>query len=161
MGSDQLSSALSCDNRSVGPNWTNLGGKKLTIPIVFGSSWSQRCKGFHPRTLNNFEKLISAEMKVKSAVRKICEACRVVRRRGRVYIICSKNARHKQRQGLHTSNAEPVVNKDTTQLTANASDRSLFHTFFSARTLSNVQDFSGEKTDEKPVGLALLLGNRR
>lgn len=37
-------------------------------------------------------------MKVKASVKKRCRDCKVVRRRGRVYIIC-KNKRHKQRQG--------------------------------------------------------------
>ncbi|MEK7212281.1 MAG: 50S ribosomal protein L36 [Patescibacteria group bacterium] len=37
-------------------------------------------------------------MKVRSSVKKICQSCRVVRRRGRVYVIC-KNPKHKQRQG--------------------------------------------------------------
>jgi large subunit ribosomal protein L36 len=37
-------------------------------------------------------------MKVRASVRKICEKCRVIRRRGRVVVICS-NPKHKQRQG--------------------------------------------------------------
>ncbi len=37
-------------------------------------------------------------MKVRSSVKRICENCKMVRRRGRVYVICS-NPRHKQRQG--------------------------------------------------------------
>ncbi|MGE5226621.1 MAG: 50S ribosomal protein L36 [Planctomycetaceae bacterium] len=37
-------------------------------------------------------------MKVRPSVKKICDRCRVIRRRGRVLIICS-NPRHKQRQG--------------------------------------------------------------
>ncbi|MFA6495308.1 MAG: 50S ribosomal protein L36 [Candidatus Paceibacterota bacterium] len=37
-------------------------------------------------------------MKVQSSVKKICKNCKVVRRSGRVYIIC-KNVKHKQRQG--------------------------------------------------------------
>jgi large subunit ribosomal protein L36 len=37
-------------------------------------------------------------MKVKASVQKICEHCKVVRRKGVVRIIC-KNPRHKQRQG--------------------------------------------------------------
>ncbi|PIV01544.1 50S ribosomal protein L36 [Candidatus Shapirobacteria bacterium CG03_land_8_20_14_0_80_39_12] len=37
-------------------------------------------------------------MKVKPSVKKRCRSCKVVRRRGRVYIIC-KNPKHKQRQG--------------------------------------------------------------
>ncbi|MCJ7793224.1 MAG: 50S ribosomal protein L36 [Candidatus Marinimicrobia bacterium] len=37
-------------------------------------------------------------MKVKASVKKICKNCKIVRRRGRVHVICS-NPRHKQRQG--------------------------------------------------------------
>ncbi|HEX6810433.1 MAG TPA: 50S ribosomal protein L36 [Planctomycetota bacterium] len=37
-------------------------------------------------------------MKVRTSVRRICDHCKVVRRRGVVRVICS-NARHKQRQG--------------------------------------------------------------
>jgi large subunit ribosomal protein L36 len=37
-------------------------------------------------------------MKVRASVKKICENCKVVRRKGRVYVVCT-NARHKQRQG--------------------------------------------------------------
>ncbi|EPT04371.1 hypothetical protein FOMPIDRAFT_1085649, partial [Fomitopsis schrenkii] len=35
-------------------------------------------------------------MKVRSSVKRICDGCSVVRRKGRIYIICSKNPRHKQ-----------------------------------------------------------------
>ena len=38
-------------------------------------------------------------MKVRASVRRICEGCKMVRRKGRVYVICSINPRHKQRQG--------------------------------------------------------------
>ncbi|MEQ8974189.1 MAG: 50S ribosomal protein L36 [Coleofasciculus sp. C1-SOL-03] len=37
-------------------------------------------------------------MKVRASVRKICEKCRIIRRRGRVMVIC-QNPKHKQRQG--------------------------------------------------------------
>ncbi|HAK59758.1 MAG TPA: 50S ribosomal protein L36 [Nitrospiraceae bacterium] len=37
-------------------------------------------------------------MKVRSSVRKICNKCTVIRRKGVVRVIC-ENARHKQRQG--------------------------------------------------------------
>ncbi len=40
----------------------------------------------------------SHPMKVKPSVKKICDKCRVIRRHGRVMIIC-ENPRHKQRQG--------------------------------------------------------------
>ncbi len=37
-------------------------------------------------------------MKVKPSVKKRCEKCKIVRRRGVVRVIC-ENPRHKQRQG--------------------------------------------------------------
>ncbi|KAK3983846.1 ribosomal protein L36-domain-containing protein [Cladorrhinum sp. PSN332] len=52
-----------------------------------------------------FQKQQTRGMKVHSSVKKRCEHCKVVRRkankrhRGYIYIICSANPRHKQRQG--------------------------------------------------------------
>ncbi|MEF8793480.1 MAG: 50S ribosomal protein L36 [Thiohalorhabdaceae bacterium] len=37
-------------------------------------------------------------MKVRASVKPICRNCRVIKRRGRVRVICS-DPRHKQRQG--------------------------------------------------------------
>ena len=37
-------------------------------------------------------------VKVKPSVKKICDKCKVIRRHGRVMVIC-ENLRHKQRQG--------------------------------------------------------------
>ncbi|MDP2934219.1 MAG: 50S ribosomal protein L36 [bacterium] len=37
-------------------------------------------------------------MKVRTSVKKICSKCKIVRRKGRIYVICS-NPKHKQRQG--------------------------------------------------------------
>lgn len=37
-------------------------------------------------------------MKVRASIRRICENCKIVRRRGKIYVIC-KDPRHKQRQG--------------------------------------------------------------
>ncbi|MDO8555298.1 MAG: 50S ribosomal protein L36 [bacterium] len=38
-------------------------------------------------------------MKVRVSVKKICRDCAVVRRRGRIFVVCKKNPKHKQRQG--------------------------------------------------------------
>ncbi|KAI1612061.1 ribosomal protein L36-domain-containing protein [Exophiala viscosa] len=38
-------------------------------------------------------------MKTRSSVKKLCEGCKAVRRKDRVFIICDKNPKHKQRQG--------------------------------------------------------------
>jgi len=37
-------------------------------------------------------------MKVKSSVKAMCKDCKIIRRKGRVHVIC-KNKKHKQRQG--------------------------------------------------------------
>nr|QXI83666.1 ribosomal protein L36 [Kuepferia decorata] len=37
-------------------------------------------------------------MKIRASVRTICEKCRLIRRRGRLIVICC-NPKHKQRQG--------------------------------------------------------------
>ncbi|MFQ6615985.1 MAG: 50S ribosomal protein L36 [Fidelibacterota bacterium] len=37
-------------------------------------------------------------MKVRSSVRKICDKCKIIRRKGVVRVICT-NPKHKQRQG--------------------------------------------------------------
>lgn len=42
-----------------------------------------------------FERL---EMKIRSSVKKICDNCKIIRRHGKVRVIC-KNPKHKQRQG--------------------------------------------------------------
>lgn len=40
----------------------------------------------------------SLAMKVRSSVKKLCNKCKVVRRKGRIFVICD-NPKHKQRQG--------------------------------------------------------------
>jgi large subunit ribosomal protein L36 len=37
-------------------------------------------------------------MKVRASAKKICAHCKIVRRKGVVYVIC-QNPKHKQRQG--------------------------------------------------------------
>lgn len=37
--------------------------------------------------------------KTKSAVKKMCSNCYLVKRKGRVFVYCKSNAKHKQRQG--------------------------------------------------------------
>ncbi|MSR70858.1 50S ribosomal protein L36 [Candidatus Kaiserbacteria bacterium] len=37
-------------------------------------------------------------MKVKASIKPRCAVCKMVRRKGRIYVVCT-NPRHKQRQG--------------------------------------------------------------
>jgi large subunit ribosomal protein L36 len=38
-------------------------------------------------------------MKVRSSLKKRCEHCKIIRRRGVLRVICKKTPSHKQRQG--------------------------------------------------------------
>ncbi|PIQ69252.1 MAG: 50S ribosomal protein L36 [Candidatus Tagabacteria bacterium CG_4_10_14_0_2_um_filter_40_13] len=38
-------------------------------------------------------------MRVRASVKTRCKNCKMIRRKGRVYVICRKNPKHKQRQG--------------------------------------------------------------
>ena len=40
----------------------------------------------------------ASDMKVRASVKKICDKCKVIKRKGVVRIICPANPRHKQRQ---------------------------------------------------------------
>ena len=37
-------------------------------------------------------------MKVQASVKKMCAKCKIIRRKGKIYVIC-ENPKHKQRQG--------------------------------------------------------------
>ena len=50
------------------------------------------------RVFLSFERHREAVMKVRASVKKICDKCKVVKRKGTVRIICPANPRHKQRQ---------------------------------------------------------------
>ena len=54
-----------------------------------GTSKSQQTTHYHSG---------DSTVKVKPSVKKICSKCRIIRRHGRVMVICS-DPRHKQRQG--------------------------------------------------------------
>ena len=38
-------------------------------------------------------------MKVRPSVKPMCDKCKVIKRNGKVMVICSKNKSHTQRQG--------------------------------------------------------------
>ncbi|KAJ2787403.1 hypothetical protein GGI15_000768 [Coemansia interrupta] len=38
-------------------------------------------------------------MKVRSSVKLMCDKCSFVRRRGRLFVVCANDPKHKQRQG--------------------------------------------------------------
>ena len=77
--------------RPPGPSWFSLGYpcfSRLATSIIVEIQSGRR-----------FRIIGSVSMKVRSSVKRICENCKVVRRKGRIYVVCSSNPRHKQRQG--------------------------------------------------------------
>eukprot|EP00958_Prasinococcus_capsulatus_P021988 scaffold3052_cov389-Prasinococcus_capsulatus_cf.AAC.12 len=54
-------------------------------------------------------------MKTRSSLRLLCSGCRFVRRRGRLFVVCSKAARHKQRQGSHSEAFAPTSSLPVTE----------------------------------------------
>ncbi|TFK77119.1 hypothetical protein BDN72DRAFT_753818 [Pluteus cervinus] len=47
-------------------------------------------------TIQTQAPVLTRGMKVRSSVKVMCDGCSVVRRKGRVYVVCSKNPKHKQ-----------------------------------------------------------------
>jgi large subunit ribosomal protein L36 len=43
-------------------------------------------------------KIVEGEMKVRASVKKMCDNCKIIHRKGVVRVICT-NPKHKQRQG--------------------------------------------------------------
>ncbi|MEE6465485.1 hypothetical protein FKM82_006567 [Ascaphus truei] len=71
------------------------GRMQYTIPWnVMGSGRGPFLASNHLPTIQQ-----TSGMKTKSAVRKRCKDCFIVKRRGRVFVYCKTNGKHKQRQG--------------------------------------------------------------
>ena len=78
--------------------------KGVALPSVQTGSAKKKksnvCSGkgidlMRDKMLANVQK---TKMKVRSSVKPICNKCRVIKRKGRVMVIC-ENPKHKQRQG--------------------------------------------------------------
>jgi len=65
------------------------------IRIPSRRSGTHRDVPIRPRTRQD---RVPIPMKVSASAKKMCEKCRIIRRHGQVWVICS-NPRHKQRQG--------------------------------------------------------------
>ncbi|CAN6564146.1 unnamed protein product [Malus baccata var. baccata] len=63
-------------------------------------------------------------MKVRSSVKKMCEFCKTVKRRGRVFVICTANPKHKQRQGMSTLAYEGTVSSIRAETSAKLENNS-------------------------------------
>ena len=68
--------------------------------IIVGLFQSQRMKnpGRHPPHPLRLYNRRYQSMKVRPSVKPICEKCKIIRRKGKVMVIC-ENPKHKQKQG--------------------------------------------------------------
>ncbi|CEP64770.1 mitochondrial 54S ribosomal protein bL36m LALA0_S13e02608g [Lachancea lanzarotensis] len=60
---------------------------------------SQQSQGLLKTALGLPNPLLTRGFKVRTAIKKFCSDCYMVRRKGRVYVYCKSNKKHKQRQG--------------------------------------------------------------
>lgn len=49
-----------------------------------------------PQSSNVQTPILSRGMKVRSSVKIMCDGCNIVKRKGRIYVVCSKSPKHKQ-----------------------------------------------------------------
>ena len=73
-----------------------LPGDKVTVEISPYDLTRGRITFRHKQEI--FQKEVKIKMKVRPSVKPICDKCRVIKRKGRVMVIC-ENPKHKQRQG--------------------------------------------------------------
>lgn len=76
--------------------WLVNQGLSPLQPLHAPVAW-RTALGSHASACGNTRSL-ECMMKVRPSTKKMCEKCRIIRRHGRVWVICP-NPRHKQRQG--------------------------------------------------------------
>uniref|UniRef100_A0A0D9ZEV1 Ribosomal protein n=1 Tax=Oryza glumipatula TaxID=40148 RepID=A0A0D9ZEV1_9ORYZ len=95
-------------------------------------------------------------MKVRASVKRLCAYCKVVKRRGIVFIQCKANAKHKQRQGFSTlAEAAAACHPPPPPLLTNTSPAV-------AATVAEASKVAKQEPSMKfnwPLGLAALLKN--
>ncbi|KAF8609456.1 hypothetical protein BDV93DRAFT_485048 [Ceratobasidium sp. AG-I] len=72
-------------------------GAYRTTALRVPPSLSHTCS--HPHHNHGTDLVATRGMKVRSSIKLFCDGCSIVRRKGYLYVICSKNGKHKQRQG--------------------------------------------------------------
>ena len=91
---------LAADRGGGGDGFHGAAAGAHDVASLSGSDEEGQSAGRRPQRLSAWvRQLVRCAMKVRPSVKKICKHCKIVRRRGVVYVICSSDARHKQRQG--------------------------------------------------------------
>ena len=70
--------------------------KELEFKIFFIIILDIMCKDISKKVLEQFKEV--QKMKVRPSVKKMCDKCKVIKRKGVIRVIC-ENPKHKQRQG--------------------------------------------------------------
>ena len=74
-------------------------GDRVTVELSRGTGpRTDRAQGAGLSMANRELECAGSRMKVRASVKRICDKCKIVRRRGVVRVICP-NQKHKQRQG--------------------------------------------------------------
>ncbi|XP_042384617.1 uncharacterized protein LOC121976502 [Zingiber officinale] len=108
-------------------------------------------------------------MKVRASVKKLCEFCRVVKRRGRIYVLCTSNPKHKQRQGMSTFAYEGLLPPESSFISSKQESSATNQWPIGIASLLQKQDKSLDvvskqepsATNQSPVGLASLLQEQK
>ncbi|PTQ51225.1 MAG: LSU ribosomal protein L36p [Brockia lithotrophica] len=72
------------------------GEEEEAVPASGARSKEAKRESVQPRTSAHEKEAIF--VKVRPSIKPVCEKCKVIRRHGKVMVICS-NPKHKQRQG--------------------------------------------------------------
>lgn len=56
------------------------------------------CSHNHIMMPSSFMTSMTRSYKIRTAVKKFCADCYIARRKGRVYVLCKSNPKHKQKQ---------------------------------------------------------------
>lgn len=46
---------------------------------------------FRRRSLRRLQSSVALTMKVRASIKRLCEACRIVKRRGKLFVVCKEN----------------------------------------------------------------------
>jgi large subunit ribosomal protein L36 len=91
--------AATCTGRNYSSSSISYPSFALRRPRTLLASFQNLSIASQTQSSGNIVRQQIRGMKVRSSVKKLCDGCKSVRRKGGkyVYIICSKNAKHKQR----------------------------------------------------------------
>ena len=96
-------------------------------------------------------------MKTKSSIKRMCRECRIVRRRGRLFVVCTASKKHKQRQGFHTlatSSSSSSSSSSVAPAELKTSTEIIYNTFSNTSTKTSTTS----KVSIRPEYISTTLG---